>query len=353
MIDPDTLALLAAIQDLTGITANLLSITNSLKQQLMRTAVETSPFEIENTADQIQNEVTDATTGLANIYSVIIANQATLTTQLDDIETAIGSPAQAGVPVTLDTGNTQYISDAVWLQHPTGYPDNMGDGVVQIAQATAYQSYFTLPYSIGHFYLNAVRFGTNKFFPDAYNTPSWNVGDLLDTDTLLAFMTRTNPDWTCSYQYDPQTNVILVDNLGGGVNWVTDMDEPQFLAYLLTIFPLGSVGAAPVWPGLGNVTLGTPLDLVDGLVITGPLQGVLIEITAVAYPTSYYPFGDIKSYSRAGALVFTTDRGDSEFPQPFGPENEIMLPKTMAEAAGATCRVTSGVVGTATPFTIP
>jgi hypothetical protein len=68
---------------------------------------------------------------------------------------------------------------------------------------------------------------------------------------------------------------------------------------------------------------------------------------------SFYPFGTIKSYVRAGAVVFSDDNGQAEFPQPFGPADQIILCRSMAVAASSTFRVTSGVVGTAQPFTIP
>jgi hypothetical protein len=104
---------------------------------------------------------------------------------------------------------------------------------------------------------------------------------------------------------------------------------------------------------LAGVTLGTAVALTDGLVVAGPLAGIIVTITAVAPPMSFYPFGTIKSYVRAGAVIFTDDNGDSEFPQPLGPADQLMLCKSMAVADTATFRVTSGVVGTAQPFTIP
>jgi hypothetical protein len=184
--------------------------------------------------------------------------------------------------------------------------------------------------------------------------PFWDWSDIRVDDSLRSFVTRQNPGQTILEPYNVGGPVFTTAGTGAEeINtWQTVLDNASFLLLRDRIFAT-SVGTAPIWPGLSGVTLGAPVALSDGLVVSGPLSGVLVAITSVPTPISYYPFGTIKSFVRAGALCFTTDNGQSEFPEPFGPDSQVILPKTMTQADSATVRLASGIVGTITPFTIP
>lgn len=106
-----------------------------------------------------------------------------------------------------------------------------------------------------------------------------------------------------------------------------------------------------LWPGEENVTLGTEVPLTDGLVITGPLNGVLLTITGYPVRTQKYEFGAINSWSRVGAVIFGTDRDDYERSQTFSLDRQILIPQTMESAASATFRVNEGWEGTAMGWT--
>lgn len=110
-------------------------------------------------------------------------------------------------------------------------------------------------------------------------------------------------------------------------------------------------GAGILWPGVENVTLGTEVALTDGLVITGPLNGVLLTITGYPVRTQKYEFGAINSWSRVGAVIFGTDRDDYERSQTFSLDRQILIPQTMESAASATFRVNEGWEGTARGWT--
>lgn len=108
----------------------------------------------------------------------------------------------------------------------------------------------------------------------------------------------------------------------------------------------------PVWPGLDGVTLGTEVPLSDGLVIAGPMHGVVLAITGAAPRAQHYDFADVTSWSRAGALIFGTDRGDYERSQSFSLDTQVLTPQTMRDAAEVIVRLNAGWTGTIRPWTI-
>lgn len=180
-------------------------------------------------------------------------------------------------------------------------------------------------------------------------TPDCVFGAILAGDTVGSWLNRI----------DTQGNVWVLqadgfwtsgNNIAGFGYWRCNIDPAWWAEIKAVFFPTTSAVVAPVWPGLANVTLGASLALSNGLTVPGPLEGVIVDITAVSPPISFYPFGAIRSYVRAGALVFVDDHGDAEFPAPFGPDHEVICPRQMERAAHAVVRLSSGVVGTITPW---
>jgi hypothetical protein len=136
--------------------------------------------------------------------------------------------------------------------------------------------------------------------------------------------------------------------------WVVWITQTCWLQVLAALFPAAASGAlAPVWPGIADVTLGATQVLADGLLVPGPLQGIIVTISAVPTPISFYPFGPIRSYVHVGAVAFVDDNGQAETVQPLGLDTNVVLPKGMVAADHAYIRLQSGVVGTVQPFTIP
>lgn len=190
----------------------------------------------------------------------------------------------------------------------------------------------------------------NEFtaLPSTFPTPNFDVSTILSTDaTVSAWLNRIDTSgWVFAQN---AFGFAQADNLIPGYGGVVcTIDAHQFAA--LKAVAVAALPTAPVWPGLASVTLGATLALSDGLTVPGPLDGVIVHITSVAPPISFYPFGAVKSYVRAGALVFVDDNGDAEFPAPFGPDHEVICPRQIARAAHAVVRLTSGVVGTITPW---
>ena len=106
----------------------------------------------------------------------------------------------------------------------------------------------------------------------------------------------------------------------------------------------------PVWTDLDHETVGDSIALSDGLDVSGPLDGVLISITAHPAGAGVFGFGDMRSWGHAGAVAFRSDRGDYEWPISLGPQNQVITPRSMRVAAGARIRLGSGYQGTVRPF---
>lgn len=109
---------------------------------------------------------------------------------------------------------------------------------------------------------------------------------------------------------------------------------------------------APVWPGLSGVTVGDAVALDDGLVIDGPLDGLLIHISAAPSRAGRFAFGTVSSWRYCGAVIFRSDRGDYEWNHPIGLDDQVIVPKAMTHADAATLRVEGGFAGTVRPFTV-
>lgn len=278
--------------------------------------------------------------------------------QTESLTNQIGFPQQDNVPVVLpphppvtwpNPALPTDIAGAVW-----SFP---GAGNGQDANDRLDQCYFwalnfaqmsgMMPSGYNPGWLYAGYWGST------YGTPS-GVAALpaLDFSTINASY-ATLLDWA-------RANYAFVTWVDAGDGWVGthDFDVSSPFTAVIALSPQefellkarNSIKSAPVWPGLAGVTLGTPLALSDGLTIPGPLHGVLISISAVAYPVSYYPFGAMKSYVKAGGIVFVDDNSQGEMAQLIGLDDNVVCPRTMLEADHALLRLTTGVVGSITPW---
>jgi hypothetical protein len=106
----------------------------------------------------------------------------------------------------------------------------------------------------------------------------------------------------------------------------------------------------PTWPSDGEVTWGTSVALSDGLVVTGPMDGVRVTITSHPNHAGQYAFGDRISYTHVGAIAFISGNGDAEHPESIGLDAQIITPRTMQQAASAVIRLNGGFGGTVKPW---
>jgi hypothetical protein len=108
--------------------------------------------------------------------------------------------------------------------------------------------------------------------------------------------------------------------------------------------------AAPVWPGLAQVTIGNQSPLGTGVTLDGPMHGVIINVTDPGNRQPPFQFAGDKSHQRIGAITFQSDNGDNEFPQLLGFEHAIYTPKSMRIAQRAKLRCPADVIGTVTAW---
>jgi hypothetical protein len=188
-----------------------------------------------------------------------------------------------------------------------------------------------------------------------FGQPAPDYSDIRPDDTVLSWLQRTDTNLTWTQGYDGLPHARAGGPSSYGHNYEI---TPTF-----TSFPLSPTStppppvleippAAPVWPGLANVTLGTPVALEDGLVVSGPLDGVLVDVTGHPSGAGKYAFGGLASWRYLGGICFRTDDGQAEWPIQMGPESGILTPRSMKRAASAVVRLNGGFTGTVTPWTI-
>lgn len=106
----------------------------------------------------------------------------------------------------------------------------------------------------------------------------------------------------------------------------------------------------PVWPGAAGVVYGDLQDLQSGLVVPGPMHGVIVNITSVDPGTGHYDYDVQRCWRNIGAVSFVNDVGDHEHWQPLGFQHAFYTPKTMTQAASCKLHLGRGPQGTIRPW---
>lgn len=344
-----------------SIVSNVLNIVTGIQsaQEAQSTAVQADAIKADT--EEIKLKINDSTFGLAQINTNVLAIITDLTADFDALSaqiTALQGTVDAGVTVTTVTSSAgDQVAEQVW-----GWPIPTEGTQAQVCLANAH--YYALYRSN---YKNPIQVDDDGL--SYYQlTGNWNVPAQADPDPdaplPLDFTTIIESDLTvfdfCDRIY-PGTFVALGNGLPAipdpGENtyfWVVNIPDDQFLVLKRAALAGGAPPPEPpIWPGLSGVTLGTPVAIDTGVTVTGPMAGVLVDITSVPAEKAFFDFdGDI-SYRNIGALTFQTDNGQDELAQTLGFTSAIFLPKTMTEAASCLVRTVGGVVGTLTPFTVP
>jgi len=352
------------LPDLDGIFSKLVSLSVELQvviNQLQGVATETSPGLIQFDTENTYNLVRDGTFGLQAIQAQLATFQATTAVDVTAILAAIAACQQTGLAVTLPGSppagyggpSSSSNAAAVWAFHLIGSGQLAGDALDDAAALSHDMSdaQVGLPTIGNPPWIGQGSWGTggSSSHPDI-NLPQVAVSTILQSDlSATDWLNRVYPAFGT---FTEQNGYPTLPDWGGGIQWVLPWDQEKFDRIKAT-FALPVLSSAPVWPGLANVALGTPVVIADGAFIPGPMSGVVVHISAVPVPISYYPFGPLKSFVHAGAIAFVDDNGDAEFPHTFGPEHDVICPKVMAIAAHAYLRSPSGVIGTVTPWTTP
>lgn len=347
------LAILSRVVAIAGLTQTLLNLANQVSAYLFPTSGVSQITAIQNTLVSVNGDVENVTYGLAALHTELVTLQAAVT--------ALGSPQQAGSPVTLppvppsDYG-AQDAASAVWLYvispdnveaqeylaHAGHYAFNQGPlGVIQGASSPFMQL------------IGAV--GSEGYAFAADTGAVLNPANILSTDSLGDWLNREWPLLGPQYWlFDATVGLYYYSDTGYSLDliWQCKIDNEWWLRLKAAAVGATTV-AAPIWPGLGGVTFISGVALEDNVVCEGPMDGVEVLITAAPPGAGQFDFNGELSYRWIGALAFEDDNGYVETPQNLGFTQAVYLPKTMAHAARVRFRVKAGVTGPVYPFTIP
>lgn len=189
----------------------------------------------------------------------------------------------------------------------------------------------------------------------ADNPSEWYIdwSDLRLNDSPLSFVTRQFPlqVWTALTGLDYPSTPYAQDQ-GYDVAWIVFPYSQADLDVIKLSSGLTVTGMAPVWPGVQNVVLGTPVALSALTTVPGPLDGVVIDITTPPTKLSEVAIGGRTFYFRLGTIAFESDNGDMETSQYLQYANAVYCPKAMVRAEAAHLSVDPSAQGTVTPFTV-
>ncbi len=342
---------------IVGIVERILALIGVIQDDQRILAREHIPYQIESTVVATSLNVANPTYGLQAIETMLADVQAKVTAIYADYQ-------QRNQPVTLPpTPPSGYGVDlaSVPLSYEqssfnAGQPTNLKDGLVMM----------TL-----HDWDRAIsglwRMADSPIFAVSYNYPINNlsfanfaapVEDLSTvqpSDTVKSWLERvTGLTWHDYplYNVGTTTSFVWTSDYAAGVVVVCTLTDAE-LHQLAGTAPT-AVATAPVWPGVGKVTLGSPIAFGPndtGVSVPGPLDGILVHITAYPAYKGVFSFAGDVSVRNIGAVTFTSDNGQDELPQTLGFTQAVYVPKTMTQAQAAKVRVIPGVSGTITPWT--
>lgn len=339
--------------------AGVLGIVQFIQQYLPHIATEDTSTAILTIDQSTNNEVANAVWGTAALHNQLISLSTQLADGITQLSTQMGNPMQVGatipLPPTPPAGYGGADVASIWnYQFPPGSGNIMGDQLNDAAygaQNLGSVSELRHPYASYTWY--HFDYSSESSTPAITTVPLIDPTTILPTDTdIVEWLNRTD---TAGFVWILlNTKPISYSHTSGGDEWwICDMTLMEFYWWRDRaggVTPATGAGA-PVWPGLANVVLGATLTLADGLLVPGPLDGVISTIADVAYPSSFYPFGPIKSYVKVASIAFVDDDGQAEWPQPLSFEKHIVCPRMMLQADHAYCRVQTGTIGTVTPWT--
>ena len=354
-------AIEALLQAVLGLLGTILGILGLIK-------VQTADVAQQSTLDLVQAGVTNAndvladpTYGLAALQAMLVSIQGAGDHSIAEVLTAVGTPQQAGVAVTLPAappvswvnGSAGSISAGVWdfvdpLYPPTITTLHELEAAANLAFNLELAEYQAVP-SPNNMWRIFVQWTEYQSFIDLGGLPAIDVATIASTDaSTLAWVQRAYPSIDWFDNGDGWVGAVL-PGVSGIANPVLNVSPEDFM---LVQDSLSKTHVPPVWPGLAGVTLGAPVALSQTFTVAGPMDGCIIAVTSAPPKQAFYTLGTQLNYRHLGAIAFVDDNGDAEVFQLVGWQHGVFLPLSMLHAASLLGRSEGGTVGTITPFTI-
>ncbi len=352
--------MLLLLEQALAYLTEILGITQIIQGLLKPVAIESLPKNIEAIVTASALLLENPTYGVAGLYTQQATNYSSLVTALSGLAADIALAQTAALPVILPTtpptgyGGGLVSGDvpAIWAyvsSDGAGY--SMGDLVDDagfLAQNLGQLSSFKTPY--GDYVRQHYDLSTETLIGPSYSPPIIDPSTIVATDAnVVDWLNRTD---TGGFTWEYLNN-LPISYTGHTISdqwWICEISDYQFSLYKAALTPLG-VGA-PLWPGLANVTLGTPVALTTALDVAVVMHGAIITLTAVPPGKPTYTLGSAVATAHIGQITFVDDDDHVEYPQNLSFASEVYVPVTMVKASGAKVRCVPGVSGTITPWTI-
>jgi len=340
--------ILALVERVLGILLSVLGLTAAIRQDTLHAAQEHSDFLIEGIVTTAGVTIAHPTWGLQAIHNELVAEFTLLNGEINLIHGEVDAILSILTPAPPDT---TAIANAVWGYNNggTSYRLYPAFSLLEIAHTRLVQQDHT---NVRRLW-DAPIFGvqqpelmvgvSSEFFG---NTPEPDFADIRSSDTVLTWLTRTELHFT--WAYDPSAGLCQTTDAlpGGAVFWCL------LSAAAFDQMKVGALQTPPIWPGIPGAVLGTPVAIAADMSIAGPLDGVLVHITAVPPGTGDYSTGTAHHYRHPGWLMFVSDNGDFDAFQWVDWSDGVLTPQLMASAASVSLKFRVGVTGTVTPWSL-
>lgn len=356
-----------------GLLVQLFGLVTTVLGLVQRTAQENTPHAIETSTAITQSLVTDPTVGLTALHADVASARADILSAVALARVDSGPSHPACIQDVLDSLAAGVVVITLPAHPPVDWPDD-------IAQAVWLQTYQTTGVTFADLlaragteswyraYHAAQEFANAPWFQwDHCNALALGLGNpggnlwppmpdysrVAEFDSVLEWLNTTDQQYTGLWLLDTDTSLAYTDvDVSSSPHIYTTVHcviTPADWAVIRNAVAPVNAGA-PVWPGLANVTLGTPVALTADLTVTGPLDGLILEVTTPPSGLGSFSVGGHRWWFRAGHVAFVDDNGDVEGWQYVTWDNALYCPRTMRRAASALVRGLGGIGGTVTPW---
>lgn len=349
--------------DLQAVIDLLLAIRGSdtasvaYNELILKDIITLQGYNLQDVKDWIEavrgNELQDLTAIMSKLQTIQgdeVANLANITQWLDSIYTAVvGTDGKVDALTSNGANSLQTILDAIGAGLNVDLTpvlnaiaalrgDNTSTVKAILDSLTAYRT--------GNGY--TVRDILDAIGQDSTN-PNYTVPALI---ALLLLALMGDGVKLATFVTKLATNKLdfIVDIVG------TIIDAADFFLDLWNALrnpaPVQVTGIVPAYPGLEGVTLLDPIPFVDGVNVSLPMDGALIEISVPGEHPYAIRNTQPTRYGRLGTYAFACDVERLESIQPIQYLNMVATPKSIIHPTGIVVQCKPGTVGTVIPYTL-